>query len=613
MAEATQGHSASAVSSSSQAAGARRALHWFTEPQLLPAGVGAAPPCLAGQGGGGIGPVWQRGALAVLMGLAVLLILSYDLPFFNNNAASAAKFFFSAHFLFFCAAAICLSLPWISGRWYELAVFVLAACYLFLFYGDYLLLVHMSGDSVCQVAYWNILFHPLLTGSLGVAFAKPGQVIFLGLLHQLSLLGGHIIFKVGLCLVMAACVWSLAAVATELGGRAAGIMAFFLSLWAFQGDFVLSGSAIYAITTVFAGLRFYFYHPRWRWAGRLLLVLAIQFRIEAIAVLAVMWLLLLVRRDWRELAIFSAWALTSLLIFTAIILKIQGSFARLNSGAAVGYVGPVLSDGQMDPALEASKIAYIGNTIAAEFSGNYAVRFLLLLVLAGLAGVLSHGGWIYVSALASLVVVTANVFLFGGTFNLERYCDLIYAFGCSVGVGSLTRYAGIAVRRGKAPALAGICAAMVVLLAGFDYSRLQTYQELDPASASEFFISAMAILTDEKVPEGTRLMSEDDLLSHLLVIAPDRYPSVTSLQLFNVASDEQRRAILARTDFIWFDLNRFPYYYLYHLARAEWRADPFRLMVQSILEGKSQSPSLYGVRFVPLDISVNRLLLKVER
>ncbi|MDP2104533.1 MAG: hypothetical protein Q8J76_00960, partial [Desulfobulbaceae bacterium] len=442
---------------------------------------------------GGAISSWHRGALAVTVSLVLLLVFSYDLPFFKANAVSAAEFFLSAHFLFFCGTAACLSVRRISGRWYEFCVFILAALYLFLFYGNYLLLVHMSGDSVCQVAYWNILFRPHLTGSVGVAFAKPGQVILLGLVNQLSLVGGHVVFKIGLCLVMAACVWSLVAVATELGGRVAGILAFFLSLWAFETDFVFSGSAIYAIATVFAGLRLYYYHPRWKLLGLVLLALALQFRIEAVAVVAVVWLVHLVRREWRDLVIVAVWTAVSLLIFVGIILKIQGSFDRLNSGAAVGYVGPVLSNGQSNVAITGDPLRYIGEIIKEDFSRNYYLRFLLMISLVGIAGAFTFARRCYLSVMSSLFIVIANVFLLGGTFNLERYCDLVYAFGCSVGAGSVVRYADLAVRRGKILAAVAVVVSLVMLTAVFDFSRLNSYRGLDPASTSEAFVSSMAI------------------------------------------------------------------------------------------------------------------------
>ncbi|NTV12663.1 MAG: hypothetical protein HGA96_01820 [Desulfobulbaceae bacterium] len=235
--------------------------------------------------------VWSRICLLIGAVLVLLLAASYDLRFLKYNAANAVEFLTSGYFACFCGIAVVLSLRKISGFWYELSVFLLAAVFLFAFYGESLSFFKMNGDNVCQVAYWNILKHPNLTGSIGVASAKPGQILLLGLIYQLGFLAGPIVFKIGLCLVMAACVWSIVAVATELGGRVAGILAFVLAIWAFEPDLIYGESTIYVVTPVLAGLRLYFYHPRWRSLGRMFLVLAIMFRIEAIAVLAAIWMM----------------------------------------------------------------------------------------------------------------------------------------------------------------------------------------------------------------------------------------------------------------------------------------------------------------------------------
>ncbi len=451
----------------------------------------------------------QYSQLALAVGLILLLLFSYDLPFLQRNLSSAIEFFTSVHFLFFCLAGAGLASKRLSDRWYEFSVFILAAVYLFILYGGYLLLLHMSGDSICQVAYWNILSRPHLTGSIGVAFAKPGQVLLLGLLYQLSLLGGHIVFKLGLCLVMAVCVWSLVGVATEVGGRAAGILAFFLSLWAFQEDFVFSESTIYAISALFTGLRLYYYHPRRKGLGRFLLVLTLQFRIEAVAVLGVIWLLALSRKDWRELSIFSGWALLSLLLFVGLIMQIQGSFSRLNSGAAVGYVGPVMGNGQADPALSNGKLQYLAGIVQQEFAGAYHLRFLFMLAILGIAGAFCFDCRPYLMVFASMIIITVNVFLLGGTFNLQRYCDLIYAFSCSIGAAALVRYAKVIVQKRTALRIGGVAVAVIMLMALFDFSRLNSYRHLDPASTSLFFANTMALLEDGQIPASSRVMTED--------------------------------------------------------------------------------------------------------
>ncbi len=557
--------------------------------------------------------VWHHGLLCLAGGLIIMLVLSYDISFFKQNFLSAVEFFTSFPFLFFCLAGVGLASKQLSNRWYEFSVFVLAAAYLLILYGGYLLLLHMSGDSICQVAYWNILSRPHLTGSIGVAFTKPGQVLLLGLLYQLSLIGGHIVFKIGLCLVMAACVWAMVGVATEVGGRAAGILAFFLSLWAFQEDFVFSESTIYAITALFAGLRFYFYHPRLKGLGRFLLVLSLQFRIEAVAVLGVIWLLALIRKDWRELLIFSGWALISLLLFVGVIMQIQGSISRLNSGVAVGYVAPVMGNGLGGPALSNNKIQYIAGIVQQEFASTYYIRWLFVLAVLGIAGAFCFDRKPYLTVFASMIIITANVFLLGGTFNLQRYCGLIYAFSCSLGAAALVRYAKFVLQKRTAMRVAAVAGGVLVLIAIFDFSRLNSYRQLDPASTSLFYANAMSLVEDGGIPAASRLMSEDDILSHIVVMTPDRYQSLTSLQYFNVASEAERREILARTDYIWLDLHGFPYYYLFHLPVPEWRMDPFRLMVHSILAEGNRTKSLYGYQFVPVDLDANRLILQVRR
>lgn len=584
-------------------------MHWLFQPELLPevdglAAVARPSPRKAGRLFGLSTTVWRGGGIIlVTTALVLFLALLYDLPFLKYNLTKAGEFFSSAYFALFCCVAVVLSVQKISGFWYEISAFVLAVFYLFILYGENLQFFHMTGDNICQVAYWNILFHPDLAGGIGVASAKPGQILLLGLLHQLSLLGGQIVFQVGICLIMAALVWSLVAVATELGGRVAGILAFILSVWAFAPDFLYGESTIYVVTPVFAGLRLYYYHPRWKSLGRLLLVLSILFRIEVIAVLAAVWLIHLARREWRDLSLLSAWALLSLVTWAGIILKIQGSFARINSGAAAGYLGPLLDNGQIN-------VQYIIDKVAGDYANFYCIRFLFILVIAGIAGAFTFERKRYLSVFASLVVIMANVFFFGGIIELTRYIPLVYAFACSIGIASLVRYGYLVWWRERYLGLTGVLAVTVVLVAGFDFSRLNAY--LGHNSNEIFVNDAREILADNKLPVGVRLMSEDDILSYVVVLSPKRFSAVTSLQHFNIVSEEKRQEILSRTDFIWINLNGYPFYYLSYLPLSEWRLDPFRKMALTFLEYPAQPRSLYGFRFTRIGASPSHVLLKVE-
>lgn len=491
-----------------------------------------------------------------------------------------------------------------------MAVFTLAALYLFVLYGDGLSFFKMNGDNICQIAYWNILKNPNLSGSIGVASTKPGQVFVLGLFYQLGFLGGPIFFKIGLCLVMAACVWSIVAVASELGGRVAGILAFILTVWAFELDFLYGESTIYVIPPVLTGLRLYFHHPRWRGVGRLLLVLAIMFRIEAIAVLAAVWLIHLVRREWRELAVFSAWALAAVVLWVGIVYRIQGDFSRLNSGAGAGYLGPQVEKGQLVPSFSTIDFHYIVNHMREDFATYYNVRCLLFLSLVGIGGAIFFRRQVYLCVFATQLIILVNAFFLGGIIELKRFLPLVYAFGCAIGVGTLVRYGELVWRRRNYLDLSVFLLLVALVLAGFEYRYFGAYLG-DDTNERDFVPGAEEIVASEKLPPATRLMGDDDLLSYVVVMAPERFAAINSLQHFNVASTQKRQEVLARTDFIWVDRNGYPFYYLYYLPLASWRHDPFREMVQTLLENQTPQANLYGFHFSVVENDYRHLLLKV--
>lgn len=561
-------------------------------------------------------------ASCVVGGLILVLASFYSLDFLRENLQQARAFVLSPHFLFLGLGAGLLSYKRITGYWHDLLVVVLACVYLLLFYGEGLALFKMRGDNICQVAYWNILFRPDLQGSIGVSFTKPGQVAYLGLLYQLSLLMGQqaglIFFKFGLCLVMAACIWSMVKIAMDIGGRAAGVLAFLLTSWAFLFDFIGSESTIYVIATLFAGLRLYCYHPRLRGLGRLLLVLSLQFRIEAVAVLGIIWLVQLYRRDWRELMIFSLALLVSLCLFVFVVLQIQGSLDRLNSGAAVGYVAPPAGygepplDGEITgDELKGDKFGYMLSTFRDEMSASPLIRLLFIMAIFGVAGAVTYQSLPYLAVFASLIIVILNVLILGGTFNLDRYFSLVYGFACSVGAGGLAAWLKNLLRgRGG---LVGACCLTGLALGGmalFDFSLLNAHQAITSEGDTLFYQDAVAIIFDENLREAKGLLSEDDLLSHIVVMAPDRFQRLASLQHFNVASEAKRKEILGKVDYIWIDLHGYLFFYLYHMADPAWRDDPFRQLVGQFFQS-AEPGTLYGFQIIPVALDSDRLILRV--
>jgi len=558
--------------------------------------------------------LWRRyGIILVTAGLILYLISSYDLPFLQANSDGAAGFFFSTEFALFCGIAIILSLRRIAGFWYELCVFLLGAGYLYFCYGDGLSFFKMNGDNICQVAYWNILTHPSLSGSIGVSAAKPGQIIILGILYQLGFLGGPLVFKIGLCLVMAACVWSVVAVATEMGGRAAGIISFLLTIWAFEPGLIYGESTIYVVTPVFAGLRLYYYHPKWRSLGRLLLVSAIMFRIETVAVLAVVGLIHVARREWRELAIFSAFTMAAILVWGGIVLRIQGSFARINSGLAAGYLGPQLEQGQLSQAFSAIDFHYIVQNVMEDLTGFYYMRFMLVLAVIGIIGAVVFRRRIYLCVFATLGIILANAVLFGGIIEMKRYFSLVFAFSCAIGVATMLRYGSLIWLRRRYLEFASLIVLTVVVMVGFDYGWFYAYLDGGTSNEDDFVPDAKEIISNAYLPAATRLMSEDDVLSYVLVMAPDRFSAVSSLQCFNISNEQKRKEILAQTDYVWVDLNGYPFYYLHYMPLLQWQNDSFRQMAKAFVKGQVQERSLYGYRFARVELTYNHLLLKVEK
>lgn len=507
---------------------------------------------------------------------------------------------FSLHFFYLVGMFLLLLRNNFSNRTHNILLFLSIFSYFLLFHGNSLHIFQMAGDNVCQIAYWKTIFHPNLTGSIGASYTKPGQLLILGILYELSTIFGEIAFKAGLCLIMASCVCCLSRIATEISGRGTGIVVFLAASWVFLPEFVAGSYSIFLIPAVFTGLWLYYFKPDKKVLGRLLLVLSIQFHIQAITVLAVVWLIHLVKKEWKELAAFSAAAACSLALWIVAILRVQGAFDRINSGATIGYVAPFGEVFSFD-----SKLDYILKAVTTELSSNYTIGPLLILAVIGVAGSYCTRFKIFLSVFSIIILLVINVVLLNGSINLGRYFSLIYAFSCSVGVATLLQMATPLFGRQKF-LLAWLALIPSVLM--LDSSRLHLQQQPLP----DYITSASTLLHDSNMPFSTRLMTEDDLLYPIVAQFPDRYPSITALQYFNVANEAKRKQILSRTDYIWIMTNnRHPYYYLSHLPLPEWQTDKFRLMIYEMMQDH-RPKSLYDFIFIPIEIGGERLLIQVK-
>lgn len=506
----------------------------------------------------------------------------------------------SGHFLFLAGMSLILLHQRTRNSAYNALLFLGIFTYLLLFYAGLIQVFQMAGDNICQIAYWKILFHPNLTGSIGASYTKPGQLLILGALFELSHLAGEAVFKTGLCLIMTCCVWILAKIATEIGGREAGILAFLAATLTFRAEFLDGSYVIFLIPAVFTGLWLYFFSAKHRALGRCLLALSILFHIQSITVLIVVWLRLLIKKEWRELATFSAMVTGALVIWFAVILRVQGAFNRISSAAGAGYVSPENTPFSYD-----NKPVYILKALLADMTGNHAVILFLILAAIGVAGSYRQHFNIYLSVFSVPILLIINVVALNGGISLGRHFSLIYAFGCSVGSAVLVKTFARPI--GRYPVI--LTGMVLILFVPFMVNPAFN----TPIPFQDYVSSAATLLHNNNLPVGTRLMSEDDLLYPIVAQSPDRFQTLSALQYFNVMNETRRRQILSQTDYIWIVTNnRHPFYYLNYTPIPAWDTDKFRLMLHELKQDRQQK-KLYGFLFIPVEIGTEHLLIRIKQ
>lgn len=558
------------------------------------------------------GSGWRM-SVANMVGTVLLLVFVcyYFHDFFVFNISQIYGFLLSPHALFFVFSAVVLVYGRLSERNFNTALFLLAFGYVLLFYGRQVHVASLLGDNLCQIAYWKILFHPNLAESIGASFTKPGQVLVMGLLFELDTLIGGYAFSAGMCLVMAFCVWSLTRIASDIGGRAAACFVFPLSVWVFLGEFLGGSFSIFLIPLLFTGLQLFFFNAgsREKMVGLILLVLSIHFHIQAVAVVAAVGVVLLCQRRWKDLGLLALLGCISISVWVAIILRIQGSFQRLNSGAAAGYV---VSYTSFDiPFAADDRYAYLMWAIREGFQADsHFIVVMLMLMVIGVMGCLRDRYRYYLVVFAALALLLINVLLLGGEFNFERYFALFYGFAISVGVAVLAR--GVFCKnQGRITVSRVLNAALlaaVVLM--FDFSQFNRYAR-SQSEVLHFVPKAAEMLASPKISGAHRLMTEDDLLYPAVAMEPRRFSSLKALQHFNVLPEERRRAVLAETDLVWIATDAsHHFFYLEYVPERAWLSDPFRVMVHEIFR-TGMPGSLYGYRFEPLERDARKLLLRV--
>ncbi len=494
-------------------------------------------------------------------------------------------------------------------------IFLFSFLFFFLSFSDHAGLFSIQGDSICQLAYWKILFRPELTGSLSASQTKPAQVILLGLAYSLApyvgMWGVRLVFS-GLAAGLATV---LTRISLNLGGRVAGLFTWFLALSEHSNWFQRADSVLGYTFCLYTGLWFYYYSkPERRPWGLLLLFAMLLFRIEGVAVLGMMGLLHLRNREWKPLAFLSVGSVLILSFWLFFVLKIQGEFSRLDSGAGAGYFSyPDVGSAHWFRA----SLHYARGALRLSLSeqGNPLKWALALLGLVWVARVARPFRYFFL-VWSTVAILLANVVVLGGSIQ-TRYLVALMAFGLAFGVPALVTLLRDWMTRWDRRVGWGVAWAACCILIYFPVLRswggIQGY--LHPESvplSSALAGDAHLILGERIIPRGVRLLTEDDAIYAVLMLDEKAFTRFHSLQSFNILTEDKRRKILEETDYIYFSkLGNYTNYYV-HNIKPDGASDPFRREVEKMIRFR-KSGEIYGHSLILVSDDSQRTILKVTK
>ena len=389
-------------------------------------------------------------------------------------------------------------------------------------------------------------------------------------------------------------------------------------------------------------------------AGAVVLCLAALIRIEAFGVL--LWLALaeqLFKRRWRRFMFSSAVVAITIALTAAVYYRAQGSVARFGAGGpSVGYTY----------SLEPSAARRLLTSLEYGASFSYEMLFELCgfpyLAIPAVLG-LAFSKWrrFYVSLLAIPMVMMLFATSGEGGNELRFYhflAPLIAAFGasgicsspstwvaastlaCRVCFGYCVTLGGITcfVLRAAVPvyslSLTLIAAALGALFRQWRIvvpplfwksrggycsrrccSRRGTRRLATHGGAiMAYTIDAKDLLKGKRVPKGQRVLTEDDVIYGVLVRDLRLFRAVHALQAFVVQNDTRRAEMLDATDYIVVSKRNYPTYFLKNDPFQRGQSDPFRSAI--VLARKGRPTNLYGHTLVPVEVSRDWIVIKVE-
>jgi hypothetical protein len=391
-------------------------------------------------------------------------------------------------------------------------------------------------------------------------------------------------------------------------------------------------------------------------AAVLTLCLAVTVRPEAVIMIGLLVVLRYMRRsDWRKSIEFAAYGGLALLLFVLSAYWTQGSWDRIGGGAATGYpafasfrtvehmrgaLGLFLSERFVAllllPALFA--VVRVERTRPYLYFYSMALAFIVLVIIdffgmhyryivagqviifaLGCGGLMRmyadlrrpnlHMPGASTIALPGTIVVLALAVTLWSTRDATT-CLMMLAFPATYLLAATVKH-----RRGSDRLLFWCHVAIALFVAVAPIASVVKARQAFIASLGEQHTAikdAREFLSDPRIPPGSAVITEDELLNYVLVKRPDYIARARSIQSFNVMTDPQRREALSKAQFLYVSKRRnYGWNYLFYFPRATWVTDRFRAVVVEMMR-TNQPRSIFGSTLEPIYNSNTRFIARIR-
>jgi hypothetical protein len=487
---------------------------------------------------------------------------------------------------------------------YSHGLFFFFLCLIFALhpFGD---LQHLSADQLCQITYFNFLYNPHLAGSVGMGSVKPGVVLVLGAVYEMSqFLFGNIFLVWILFIVLAALLtWLLMQGAAYLGGQSAGWAALGLLFCTnFSLHFLKGTSQIFFLPTVLGGLILMSRNKPF--GGLFLVFLSGLFRVEGFFVgfclLASLSFNQHITTKQRNLLAFGFLVFT--ILFVGITGWVQGGLHRFAGGATVGYtLGQTLFESAWADGLE---------LLREVLSYNWIVTILIL----------PSFWWLYTKPktrfLAPLLYIPVFLLIYKSLSSADlraRYFLFLSPLTIIVCVGSsfqLLQHHLLNHRRWRRP-IVRFLSALCLFAGGIVFFLNTGTLDLNRLGYTNYPDGRLAA-QEPIIPPGMRVLADDHMLFAWLMETPNYFQNVRAVQAFEQKPLKTQEEEIRDFDYIYVVTAQEdrPFTFLNFVPKNQNWNNPFR---QSLIRALSTGePAVFGsITFHRLHLDELRGIIRI--